>query len=187
MKGGALRLAEFIVALAAASPWAPLAACGLEGGLGNALSAAYPGSLEVAFAARDAIEGGLLELDPALDPILAHDRADERLRALAAEMTAPKSTAAVAVLLIESGPWTRLTPKVGVWTVTEHIDAPQANDFTLIASELAVRDLVGGRLSADESLSRGLVVVSGERRYREPLSTALRQAFPSTVSTTALR
>ena len=91
------------------------------------------------------------------------------------------------MLLIETGTWTRLTPKAGVWRVTEHAEGPRADDVTLIASELALRDLVDGRLSVNESLARGLVTVSGNRRFRELLIAALRQAYPGGASITAMR
>ena len=181
------QLAGIVIAVVAAAPGLPVAACGLEGGPGDSFGAAHPDSLGVAFAARDAIDKGMLARDSALEATLAHDRADDRLRKLAAELPAPKAAASVAVLLVEAGTWTRLEPKAGTWAVTSHADGPQRHDTTLVASELALRDLVGGRLSGIESLARGLVVVSGDRRNREALVSALRQAYPGKASTIALR
>jgi hypothetical protein len=181
------QLAKFVVGLAAAAPWALAAACGLEGGLGDSWSAAHPGSLNVAFATRDAMAGGVLAPDEALQPSAAHERADERLRLLAEALPAPKASGPVAVLLIEAGYWTRLTPKAGKWTLTEHAEGPKASDAALIASEPALRDLVGGRLSADEALQRGVLALSGNAGHRQTLLAALRQAYPAKVSPTTLR
>lgn len=165
MMGRPTRLAGLVVMLAAAASWVSAEACGLEGGLGDSWGAAHPGSLDVAFATRDAIASGALAPDPALEPAAAHERSDERLRLLAAALPAPQASSPIAVLLIEPGLWTRFTPKAGLWAMTEHADGPQASDATLIASEPALRDLVGGRLSADEALHRGVLAVSGDKCY----------------------
>lgn len=180
------RLSQFVVVLAAAAPWVPAAACGLESGLGDSWSAAHSGSLNVAFATRDAIASGVLVPDPALEPTPAHKRADERVQMLAAAVLENKSATPVAVLLIESGVWTRLTPK-GTWVVTEHVDSPQTSDATLITSELALRELISGRLSAGEALQRGVLALSAESCCRETLLAALRLMYPAKVSTAALR
>lgn len=106
---------------------------------------------------------------------------------LAAALPAPKLAAPLAVLLIEPGIWTRLTPRAAAWAVTEHADGPKENDIALIVSEPALRDLIDGRLSGDAALERGVVMVSGDRLYREPLIAALRQAYPGKGSPMALR
>ena len=120
----------------------------------------------------------MLAPEPALDAALAHERTDDRLRALAAALSVPKAPVSIAVLVVEPGIWTRLKPKAGSWGVTGHADGPQRMDITLIASELALRDLASGRLSAADSLARGLVVVVGDRRNREALASALQKAYP---------
>jgi hypothetical protein len=181
------QLVALAVVLAAATYGVSAAACGLEGGLGDAWSAAHAGSLEVALATRDAIASGALLPDPVLEPALAHERADEHVRRLAAALPMGPSATPVAVLVIEPGLWTRLTPQASVWIVAEHADGPQASDAALIVSESALRDLVGGRLSADEALQRGVLALSHEKCCRESLLVALRQAYPSQVSTAALR
>lgn len=186
MKTRSTRFAGFLLAFAVMAPSLPAAACGLEGGMGDAFGAAHPGSLEVAFAARDALDAGVLTPDGALESSLGHDRSDDRLRALAASLPARKAAAPIAVLLIESGTWTRLTPKAGVLVVTEHAEGPQAQDVTLIASELALRDLAGGRMSAEDALARRIVIVSSDGCCREPLVAALKQAYPARSSKVAL-
>jgi hypothetical protein len=47
--------------------------------------------------------------------------------------------------------------------------------------------LINGKLSADEALVRGVMLVSGAQRQREALIAALRQAYPAKASTVALR
>ena len=168
------RLAALVVVLAAVAAWATADACGLEGGPGDSFGAAYPGSLAVAFAAHDALIAGSLLPDPVLEAGESHDRGDKRLRQLAGALPAHRATAAIAVLLIEPGTWTRLTPRAGAWVVTEHVEGPAEGETTLIASELAVRDLTDGRLTAREAMARGLLSVD----IREPLTAALVQTFP---------
>ncbi len=180
------RLAGFVLAFAVMAPSLPAAACGLEGGMGDSFGAAHPGSLEVAFAARDALDAGVLAPDAALESTLGHDRSDDRLRTLAAMLPARKSAAPIAVLLIETGTWTRLTPNAGVLVVTEHAEGPKAQDATLIASELALRDLASGRMSATEALARRVVVVSSDGCCRDQLVAALKLAYPTRSSTVAL-
>ena len=140
----------------------------------------------LAFAARDALDAGVLAPDAALESTLGHDRSDDRLRTLAAMLPARKSAAPIAVLLIETGTWTRLTPKAGVLVVTEHAEGPKAQDATLIASELALRDLASGRMSATEALARRVVVVSSDGCCRDQLVAALKLAYPTRSSTVAL-
>ena len=139
---------------------------------------AHPDSLAVAFATHDAVSAGVLMPDTALQATLAHDRADDRLRALAAALPVQDHAGSIAVLLIETGGWTLLTPKDGVWVVSEHVDGPQSGETTLIASELAVRDLASGRLAASDAMAHGLLSVS----VGEPLAAALMQAYPDRSS-----
>jgi hypothetical protein len=122
-----------------------------------------------------------LNPDTALPSSLAHDRADDRLRVLAASLPVRGRTGPVAVLLIESGVWTLLTPRDDAWVVSEHVDGPQSGDTTLIASELALRDLASGRLAASDAIALGLLSLS----VHEPLAAALMQAYPDRSSSGA--
>lgn len=175
MKSAAAALAALVITLAAATASAPAASCGLEGGTGDSFGTAHPGSLEVAFAVHDAMLAGLVEPDPTLPPAWAHLRGDGRLRMLTAALPMTDAAAPISVLLIERGTWTRLTPKAGTWVATTLADRPDASEFTLMASELAVRDLIGGRLTAKDAMARGLLVVTGQAS----LVAALNQAYPS--------
>lgn len=89
----------------------------------------------------------------------------------------------IAVLLIEPGLWTRLMPMAGAWFVTEHAEGPGVGEVTLIASELAVRDLANGRLTTREAMARGLLSVDS----CGPLVAALLQAYPDKPASTAQR
>jgi hypothetical protein len=179
-------LSALVMALATGSVTQSAWACGLEGGLGDALSAAHDGSLDVAFATRDAITSGWLIPDPDLETEAAHDRADERLRTFAAALPlAPRGARPFAVLLVEPGVWTRVSPRAGRWSLATHIEKPGSGETAVLASEPALRKLVDGQLSADQALSTGVLAVRGVPAERDRLIATLRQVFPDRSATTA--
>lgn len=177
-----------VMALATGSVTQSAWACGLEGGLGDAFSAAHDGSLDVAFATRDAIASGWLIPDPELEMEAAHERADERLRTFAAALpVAQRGAKSFAVLLVESGVWTRVSPKAGRWSLATHVDKPGGSETAVLASEPALRNLINGQLSADKALSDGVLTVRGETPEQDRLVATLRQIFPERNTKTALR
>lgn len=203
-------LSALVMALATGSITQSALACSLEGGLGDAFSVAHEGSLDVAFAAQDAITSGWLIPDPVLETKAAHDRADERLRTFAAGLpVAGRDAKPFAVLLVEYGVWTRVSPKSarrsfavplvesGVWTrvslesdrwsLATHIEKPDSSETAVLASELALRELLAGQLSADHALSKGVLTVRGATAEQDRLIATLRQAFPDRSAKTALR
>lgn len=181
-------LSALVVALVTGFITQSASACGLEGGLGDAFSAAHEGSLDVAFATRDAITSGWLVPDPVLETEAAHDRADERMRMFAAGLPAAQRGARpFAVLLVESGVWTRISPKAGRWSLAIHIEKPDSSETAVLASEAALRKLVDGQLSAEQALSNGVLTVRGEPVARDRLIAKLRQVYPDRSAKTALR
>ena len=181
-------LSALVMALATGFVTQSASACGLEGGLGDAFSAAHEGSLDVAFATRDAITSGWLIPDHVLETEAAHDRADERLRTFTAGLPiAGRGAKPFAVLLVESGVWTRISPKAGRWSLATHIEKPGSSETAVIASEPALRKLVDGQLSADHALSKGVLSVRGEPAERDRLIATLRQVYPERSAKTALR
>jgi len=172
-------LSALLMSLVTGSLPPPAWACGLEGGLGDALSAAHEGSLDVAFATRDGITSGWLIPDPALETEAAHDRADERLQAFAAALpVAARGARPFVVLLVEPGVWTRVIPKSGRWSLASHVEKPESSETAVLASEAALRNLIGGELSADQALANGVIAVHGEAAQRDRLIATLRQTFP---------
>jgi hypothetical protein len=187
MKRQAILIA-LVMALATGSVTQSASACGLEGGLGDAFSAAHEGSLDVAFATREAITSGWLIPDPALETEAAHDRADERLQMFAAALpVAPRGAKPFAVLLVEPGVWTRVSPKAGRWSLAIHVEKPSGSEVTVLASEPALRNLIAGQLSADKALSSGVLIVRGEIVERDRLIATLLQIYPERKITTAFR
>lgn len=177
-------LSVLVMALATGSVTRSAWACGLEGGLGDAFSAAHDGSLDVAFATRDAITSGWLVPDPELATEAAHERADERLRIFAAALPpAPRGAKPFSVLLVESGVWTRISPNAGHWSLATHIEKPGSGETAVLASEPALRKLVDGQLSADQALSNGVLTVRGVPAERDRLIATLRQVFPDRSAT----
>jgi len=181
-------LAALTTVVATTALCTPVSACGLEGGMGDALSAAHEGSLSVAFAAHDAVTSGWLSPDPELSKENAHERADERLHAFTNRLPAASRRAQpFAVLLVEPGVWTLISAKAGRWLPATHVEGPQAASTTLLASEPALRDLASGQLSANDALSRGVLAVHGEANARNQLEALLRQTYPDRSATTASR
>ena len=187
MKRQAILIA-LVMALATGSVTQSASACGLEGGLGDAFSAAHEGSLDVAFATREAITSGWLIPDPVLETEAAHDRADERLQTFAAALpAAPRGARPFAVLLVEPGVWTRVSTKAGRWSLATHVEKPGSGETAVLASEAALRNLISGQLSADKALLSGVLTVRGETAERDRLIATLRQVFPEKSIKTALR
>lgn len=181
-------LTALLVTLATGSVPQAAWACGLEGGIGDALSAAHEGSLDVAFATRDAIASGWLIPDPELEMEAAHDRADERLRTFAAALPVYlRGAKSFAVLLVEPGVWTRVSAKASGWALATHVEKPGNRETTLLASESALRNLISGQLSADKAIESGVLMVRGEPVERERLIAALRQTYPGWSTKTVLR
>ncbi|WP_157651347.1 hypothetical protein [Dechloromonas denitrificans] len=181
-------MSALVMALATGSITQSASACGLEGGLGDAFSAAHEGSLDVAFATRDAIASGWLIPDPVLETEAAHDRADERLQMFAAGLPFARHGARpFAVLLVESGVWTRVSPKAGRWSLATHIEKPGSSETAVLTSEPALRKMVDGQLSADQALSNGVLTVRGDPAERDRLISTLRQVYPDRSAITAQR
>jgi hypothetical protein len=84
---------------------------------------------------------------------------------------------AIALLLVESGLWTRyITDSEGV-SIAVHVAGPQPSDVLVFTGEAVIEAIMSGRTSGDEAFRRGLIVVegpaSGAREATELLRTAL--------------
>lgn len=177
-----------VVALATWAVARPAWSCGLEGGLGDAFSVAHEGSLAVALATHEAITKGWLLPDPDLAAEAAHDRADERLQSFVAALPlVPAGARSFAVLLVEPGVWTRVSPRANRWSLATHVAKPDSSELVLLASESALRNLVAGQLSANDAFASGVLAVQGGTAERARLIATLRQVFPERVMSTALR
>jgi hypothetical protein len=142
-------------------------ACGYDGAVPD-LVAAYPQSIEVALSVRDAYDRSELRaLQPAPNA-LALVRAQLLMRRFA-PMVAEASQAqqgSVAVLLVESGLWTRYTFDGNAVVAVPHIAGPQAGEPVVISSEAVISAVLEGKLAIKRASSMGLMVL------RAPASTA---------------
>lgn len=146
-------------------------ACGFDGLLGNSFSALHPRSVQVAFAIRDAVEGGLTPasvLNPITPGSAGYWRAMGRLRQLHRLLSATSNGQAaapppIAILFIDSNLWTRFHSVDGRIEATVHAVGARGGDAEVITSEAILAELLARRISAGQALKRGLVEVHGSR------------------------
>ena len=142
-------------------------ACGYDGAVPD-LVAAYPQSIEVALSVRDAYDRSELTALQSAPNALALVRAQNLMRRFS-PMVAQASQAqqgSVAVLLVESGLWTRYTFNGNTVVAVPHIAGPQAGEPVVITSEAVISAVLEGKLALQRAGSMGVMVV------RAPASTA---------------
>lgn len=135
-------------------------ACGYDGAVPD-LVAAYPQSIDVAISVRDAFDRSeLLALQPAPNA-LALMRAQLLLRRFSPLVgeASNASSGSVAVLLVESGMWTRYTLTNNEAVAVPHVTGPEAGERVLITSEAVISALVEGKLALKRASSLGVMVV----------------------------
>src|SRR5262245_44917180 len=161
-----------------ALPQAPLRACGLDGGLGNAFSAVSPRSIDVAIAIREATEAGVLA--PLASPDggsaaeRAHDLAAAVDRVAGSSATAPP---AFNLFLVDSGLWTRLTPGSGAALITIDEINVLPDGAIVVTGEAVVAAIMERRVTADDVYHRKLVAVDGADRSKEQVAQVVAMAF----------
>jgi hypothetical protein len=139
---------------------APAGACGYDGAVPD-LVAAYPQSIDVAISVRDAFDRSeLTALQPAPNA-LALMRAQLLLRRFSPMVgeASHASSGSVAVLLVESGMWTRYTFTNNEAVALPHITGPEAGEPVVITSEAVISALVEGKLALKRASSLGVMVV----------------------------
>jgi hypothetical protein len=150
------------------APIGGAAACGFDSILGNSFSAMHPKSIGVALAIRNAVEAGALDRS-ATDPIapgsagywraVKHLNAFQRLLAAAPDHAEVRT--AITVLLIDSGLWTRLTPKAGGFDMTVHVDSARPDDVVVVTNEAVLATVLERRLAPEAALGRGVLAIDG--------------------------
>jgi len=135
-------------------------ACGYDGAVPD-LVAAYPQSIEVALSVRDAYDRSqLTALQPAPNA-LALRRAQmllSRFSPMVAEAS-QSSQGSVAVLLVESGLWTRYTLAGNEVQALPHVTGPQPGEPVVITSEAVISAVVEGKLAMPRASALGLMVL----------------------------
>jgi hypothetical protein len=158
-------LAAALVA-AACSGEAALA-CGYHGLIGNPFKAGYPGSVRVAIATRGAIESGAIPEPESAVGALGLARSRRWLETLQVRLADRGLPDRLAVLVVNSGLWSRFTHDGRAVALRFHAAGPEQGDQVLLVSEAALAALSAGAMSFDDARQRGLVRLDpGQRSNR---------------------
>lgn len=178
LRNTALVSCLLIAALGSASPGA---ACGFHGSLGDGFSSQHPKSIDVAIALRDAADTNLLDKEtvaPKAADLFAFHRAVSRLNHLRDAlqgMTADMAIPSFSILLVESGMWSRYIVADGGIRFAAHTDAPTAGDPVVVTGNAVLAAIGAGRLTIQDAIRRGLIVVEGPPALVQALTAALDQ------------
>lgn len=155
------RAAAFACGLAALVAAAPVAACGYHSTLPD-LAAAHARSIDVALAVRGALDRGELKPLEGVPPALGYVRAMRMLRDLQAMVPAlaPARAGSVAVLLVDSGLWSRYVVAADGATVEVHVGGPREGEPVIVTSEAVVRALLDGALEPGRATRNGMLLIA---------------------------
>ncbi|GJG96751.1 hypothetical protein [Cupriavidus pauculus] len=180
MKTKSTVLAGVLVAGALALVPGQGAACGSDFVLGDEVGAAHPASIGVAFAMNDALSGGALPPPENLTGMQARLRSDDAAHMLGQRLTSVKSKLPpTSLLLVETRLWTRYVP-VGQRKADVHADhdaGPAEGDVVVVTGEQVLRGLLEGRISWQQAVDHGLVVVTGDPANRMRVASLLAGRF----------
>lgn len=175
LRAGAAVLAACL-GLAQQQAWA----CAYHAVLGDGFSATYAGSIDVAMALREAIDRGVVREPESLSGQLGLMRASmyvQRLRqTIQPREAGPGNARQVAVLLVESGLWSRLHLDGRGMSVEPHINAP-GDEAVLVISEGALAALLDGSVSLQAGREAGLLQAKGSDVQQRALWTTLERGF----------
>jgi hypothetical protein len=173
-------------ALLVASGLGSALACNYDGVSAVAIAARYPRSVEVSAALRSATNAQVLDrqlVAPTFVNMMGYRRAVRRLQRLRDSLERvvmqdrSPSGAAFSLLLVEAGLWTRYLPDSEGVAITVHASGPQPTDVLVFTGEAAIEAIGSGRMSADEALRRGLIVIDGPAAAGRELWPQLRAAL----------
>jgi hypothetical protein len=166
----------------------PAKACAFDGIFDDSFGVPHPRSIEVAVAVRRAVKDGMLPpsaLEPIVPGIAGLWRATGRLHALKGRLSsivASFPVVSIAVLLIDSGLWTRFTRVSAGYSSQIHAPSAASGDIVVVSDEAAIAELLAGRLSARSAIDRGLIVVdalpAAQERVRDLLIAAFEARSP---------
>lgn len=153
------RFAVGLISFVLAGHAATGAACGLHGTMPD-LAVAHPRSIDVALAVHDATERDGLKPLAALPPGLAFLRARRTLISFEPQVAdfAGRAGGPVAVLLVESGLWTRYTFAAGRAIALPHVAGPMPGEHVIVTSETVLAAILDGTLEPARARQLGLFV-----------------------------
>lgn len=186
-------VAIMLVSSSIASVAAPPAiGCGFHAPLGVQLESMYPGSFPVAVALRRAADKGVIDaaaleapgkgtaLDRALHPSRLRQQyvdTQHRLQAfrktLAASPAAAELPASFSLGYVESRLWTRYSQSDGKIRVDVHIDGPAKGEAVVLTGEPVLRKMLAGKLSVDDALADGMILIDGNESEKSAIRHAL--------------
>jgi hypothetical protein len=154
---------------------APAIACGLHGG-GPDLAIAHPRSLDLAFALSDAYRIAELQALEPVPPILQLMRSQKTLRTLLprlAELTPVPSQQrpTLALLLVESGLWSRVVWSEQGLSLQQHVAGPLPDEPVLLSSEAVLSAIAAEQLSPARASALGLLIYAHAER-QDPLESS---------------
>ena len=159
------RAAPLLMAAGLMALGLPARACGYDGLLPD-LVAAHPQSIGVALALRDAYDRQQLAVLDAVPSAVGFLRAHlllQRFSPMVVSAAAPANGAAggsVAVLLIESGLWTRYAVTPLGMAAQPHVAGPLPGEAVIVTSEAVLRALVDGVLALPQASAWGVLAIS---------------------------
>lgn len=132
-------------------------ACGYHGLIGNPFEASYPGSVRVAIATRGAIESGAIPEPDSAVGTLGLARSRRWLETLRVRLAEQGLRDQLAVLVVDSGLWSRFTHDGRAAALQFHAAGPEQGDRVLLVSEAGLAALSAGAMRFDDARQRGLV------------------------------
>ena len=131
-------------------------ACGYHGLIGNPFQASYPGSVGVAIATRGAIESGAIPEPKSAAGALGLARSRRWLETLQVRLADQGLPDRLAVLVVDSGLWSRFTHDGQAAALRFHTAGPERGDQVLLVSEAALAALSAGAMRFNDARQRGL-------------------------------
>jgi hypothetical protein len=156
-----LRKIAFSWTLMAAIPVA--VGCGYDGMMSNPFSESYPGAVGVAIATSNAYDKQTLQALPAINPSIGFLRTNRYLQDFRNRLETQaqfKKDNSLAILLVDTGLWSRYRHSEGSLIVEPHIASANPNELVVVASEASFAALLSGELPVETALKDGLLVVN---------------------------
>jgi hypothetical protein len=138
-------------------------ACGFHGIFGGAWTIMQPGSIEVAVAVRESADRGELDstwLEVKKDDPLGFARVSLLLRRSRAPLEALATSNSVALLLVESGLWSRFVRNGESVRVETHVVGPSEGDAVIVTSAAVLDRVVQSRLAVPDAVKAGWMILS---------------------------
>jgi len=137
--------------------------CGYDGMMSNPFSESYPGAVGVAIATSNAYDKQTLQALPAINPSIGFLRTNRYLQDFRNRLETQaqfKKDNSLAILLVDTGLWSRYRHSEGSLIVEPHIASANPNELVVVASEASFAALLSGELPVETALKDGLLVVS---------------------------